>query len=361
MADLEALVTAGATETFRVEYKREPWTDNREWCKDISALANTQGGCIIVGMREQDGVAAELIGFDGELDALVQRLTQSAESNLLPRLAIAFDTLQVTNGRKVLLVTTPRSRFAPHQTLQDHRFYKRVNATVLPMSADELRRAFLFSRSVEELCLDAHREHVARVRTPKANELGLFVDFFPLPLDVDRVDPARQDMWKVLEKAQPLFGEYSHNRRVVFDGYVLSGPDGGQFELRVMRSGALLWHHFLVDQPPDSRRIHSKWTAEQLRRALEMVREVHASWKASTPIYACLTLIGCKDFLLTHPARKPISEDHLEFPPLYIEKAETEAIVEIRPWLHRLWNACGVTRCEGYDAQTEEPKKEWLR
>ena len=57
----------GIAETETLEFKRESYGNDdkskRELCKDISALANTSGGDIVIGMDEREGAAASLTGF----------------------------------------------------------------------------------------------------------------------------------------------------------------------------------------------------------------------------------------------------------------------------------------------------------
>lgn len=65
-SDIERLVALGVKEDDSLEFKREPWADEegkKECAKDIAALANAQGGGIVVGIAERDGIAAGATPF----------------------------------------------------------------------------------------------------------------------------------------------------------------------------------------------------------------------------------------------------------------------------------------------------------
>jgi len=82
--NLQDLVSAGVPENRRLEYKRDTYgrsaDSRREFLKDISALANAQGGHLILGVSDQKGVAQELKGIGGaDPDAETVRMGSNHE------------------------------------------------------------------------------------------------------------------------------------------------------------------------------------------------------------------------------------------------------------------------------------------
>src|SRR4051812_46354373 len=88
-AHLQALVDAGVPEGVLLEYKRESYgradADVKEFLKDVSSLANTSGGHLIIGMDEVGGVATALVPLQGiDPDKERQRLENLARDGLEP-------------------------------------------------------------------------------------------------------------------------------------------------------------------------------------------------------------------------------------------------------------------------------------
>ncbi len=119
------LVEAGARESDELELKRDPyrgapadrpvqWTVEQEFAKDVTALANHVGGLLLIGVREQDGAAAEAVPSVADPDREVQRLGQ-ALANYASRVPRAvFVPIPAAAGGHYLAVVVPASPLAPH-------------------------------------------------------------------------------------------------------------------------------------------------------------------------------------------------------------------------------------------------------
>ena len=119
--DLHELVTAQVPEGLRVEYKLETYgntdSEKREFLKDISALANSQGGHLILGMEETAGVATAVVGLGAtDADAELLRLEQIARGGLEPRISgLRLKAIPLTAGGHAILLRVPRSWNPPHR------------------------------------------------------------------------------------------------------------------------------------------------------------------------------------------------------------------------------------------------------
>ncbi|TQF77374.1 ATP-binding protein [Elioraea sp. Yellowstone] len=62
---LRSLVESKVPESERLDYKRQVYgsKDNLEIAKDVSALANTQGGHVVLGISETEGEPSEIVGL----------------------------------------------------------------------------------------------------------------------------------------------------------------------------------------------------------------------------------------------------------------------------------------------------------
>ena len=88
-ADLQELVAGQVTESLRLDFKLTQYgnsdSDKGELLKDASALANSHGGHLVLGVEETEGVATDLKGIEGlNLDAELLRMEQILRSGLEP-------------------------------------------------------------------------------------------------------------------------------------------------------------------------------------------------------------------------------------------------------------------------------------
>lgn len=136
-------------ESWYVEYKRQI-NDGKMLAKSISALANTYGGWLIIGVEESDGDESVATGFPGldsnELSRLQQQLGESINARLQP---VPHYEHRVLNGpcepiglapdRSVVVVHVPMSVRTPH-IHSDGRVYERVGDTSQPRHVAERHR-----------------------------------------------------------------------------------------------------------------------------------------------------------------------------------------------------------------------------
>ena len=157
LSSLQRLETNGVSESRVLEYKEALEVTNKEqrqeFLADVSAFANTVGGTIVFGMRENDGVASKFCGFyvDNQDDFILslQNLLRDGLQPSLTRCKFEFVALQPRNF--VLLAHIPRSPLAPHRVTLGGRshFYRRGDRSKYLLDTDQLRLAF-FDKDSEE-------------------------------------------------------------------------------------------------------------------------------------------------------------------------------------------------------------------
>jgi len=152
--NLKALIENGVEERLDLEYKASDSLLNltnpkkkEEIGKDVSAMANSQGGMIIYGMTENSqgkGKPGLPKGLDGKLDPKEiskERLENIILSNISPRIPnltinpIHLD--QTEPGKIAYLIAIPQSHTA-HQS-KDKKYYKRFNFSNVAMEDFEIR------------------------------------------------------------------------------------------------------------------------------------------------------------------------------------------------------------------------------
>ena len=175
LADLQALVDHNIPESRRLEFKRDRYgpknDDRREFAADVSAMANAQGGDLIIGIAEQDGAASQLVGVaTADSDGLIRAITESLRNSIEPPIQeLRVVWIENSPGKGLIVVRVPRSWRAPHRVTvaKDNRFFVRDENGNHPMSVDELRHAFLFGTEIESRVRSFRTE---RLKLLMANE-----------------------------------------------------------------------------------------------------------------------------------------------------------------------------------------------
>ena len=152
-AHLDYLIRSQAEESVHIEFKAGSAlasTDNKkkEIGKDVSSMANSDGGIIIYGLAERHHKAAGYAFVDGNRypKEWLEQVINSKIKRRIPDLQIDVIRVQNKISQSVYVVKIPRSNEAPHMA-SDGRYYKRFNFESVQMEEYEVRD--LFSRSAE--------------------------------------------------------------------------------------------------------------------------------------------------------------------------------------------------------------------
>ena len=151
VADFKALVENGVPEGKTIDYKQGSVggrdKDRLDFAKDVAAFANAEGGDIVFGIRERNGVAHEVVGLPGiDADAEITRDAQSAPSSgEQPQIAV-----------ETLLPAAAESRL---QGLKQGRLMSEDDALRRPDPAQTARRATPLQHEAcaEHACLELRR------------------------------------------------------------------------------------------------------------------------------------------------------------------------------------------------------------
>jgi Putative DNA-binding domain len=145
LADLQALCTHQVPESNTLEYKASPAVENTdprklEMSKDISAMANAEGGQFVYAMTEANHLPA---GLDAGINPTKFNglwFEQVIQQNIKPLIEdLKIRQKQLGNGNVATVIDVPKSRTV-HQA-KDGRYYRRRNFRNDIMEDYEIREA----------------------------------------------------------------------------------------------------------------------------------------------------------------------------------------------------------------------------
>jgi hypothetical protein len=249
-ADLQALVDNGVAESRLIEYKSElpggADRDRKDFLADVSAFANSGGGCLVYGIETQrdankhdTGIPVRLKGLpDANVDQTKQRLESMLQDGLSPPLRsfVQFQSVASSiTGDPVLVVGVPSSFAAPHRVVfqKINRFWRRSETGNYEPEMTELKRMFLESTTWSEEAEQFRLERIEKIRvrrTVNANvNSSVFIHALPLGRLGSHLDLKPHERKMIQTLAPPGGGSWSS--RFGVDGYMTYTTDStGQLE-----------------------------------------------------------------------------------------------------------------------------------
>ncbi len=200
-AHIDYLIKSGAEESVHIEYKAGAALDatdskKREISKDVSSMANADGGIIIYGVAEENHIPKQYAFVDGNQYSKewLEQVINSKIKRRIPELAI--DVIRVGNkiNQSIYVVKIPRSSEAPHMA-SDGRYYKRYNFESSLMEEFEVRD--LFNRNAETKLRLLPCEFNARVHRDEKTQRVLKVDLQVI-LDVQNISRNIEQVYKTI-------------------------------------------------------------------------------------------------------------------------------------------------------------------
>lgn len=182
--DLEALVAGQVAEHRMLEFKREYSSKDDadgELLRDLTAMANAQGGDFLIGIDQtKSGVARAILGVEIEnLDKKQQAYESLIRDRTEPRLSnYRLRFIPLSDGRYVTHFRLRASLAAPHavRTKSHRNYYVRSSAGKHEMDVGELRDAFTAS---EQLFPRLRRLHAEAIERAKGSDMPLCLDDAP--------------------------------------------------------------------------------------------------------------------------------------------------------------------------------------
>jgi hypothetical protein len=370
---LRTLVASKVPEGERLDYKREVYgkNDNPEIAKDISALANTQGGHLVIGISEAEGEPTEIVGLGGiDPDAEIRRMDDVLRTSVQPSITgVRFKPIRDGDRLAAIVVRVPKSWRAPHQVVANstYRFYGRRARSNAPLDVDALRSLFSLDETIGDRIRRYREERLALIvngNTPAPIRDNALVVWHAVPSSAFALSrlPLIETVAANPSSLVDLCGGYRCIRRNI-DGVLCFEPN--QRYAQLFRNGVLevvCVQEWWSGQPRDEIQVPKLRIAEFSELVLEYVSQSKKILKtigAEPPVAFGLTLKGMKGWnlwaqnLRWNPGLVDPSFDRdvILAPDQAIETLDTVDDFEAKALLDMIWQAAGWPEAKGFDAK----------
>lgn len=369
--DLDELVEAQVPEGLRIEYKLETYkngdSDKREFLKDVSALANSQGGHLILGIREAAGVADAIVGLGNtDADAELLRLEQIARGGIEPRISgLQLKAIPLAAGGHVLLLRVPRSWNPPHRVVAQgsNRFYLRHSAGVHEPNVEELRTLFTESGSALDHARRFREERLVEIRSgngerPLVNGGQIILHIVPVAsfsrsvaVDVEQVHQQQMAFLPI--------GSGGMSPRFNYFGFVNErGGDENHGYTQIFRNGSLeATKADIIRERDGIRTIPGASFEGQVFEVFSPYLIGLRDIGVPPPLIIMITLVGVLgvNYIVKNDNwegfGRPLPEDVLRLPECVLEDYgdNVDHHRSVRPAFDALWNAVGYARSQFFN------------
>ncbi len=368
--DLLQLVENGVPEGILIEYKQAMYgradADRREFLKDVTALANTSGGHLLIGIREENLVAAGLSPLKiDDPDAEILRLENLLRDGVEPRLiGTRIRWVPVATGGGVVVVRIAKSWQPPHRVSigNTNRFYVRNSGGVHEASVHELKTLFTSGATAYDRARAFRQERVAKVEAGEGPiELApstskLFVHIVPVSAFSVGGNVPLNHFERDLNGVRPMGTSSGYDGRFNFDGYLAfrGGPRCHGYTQQFRNGCIEATYVGIVGDLADRRVLRCGSFADLLTVGVPTYLDGLRKLDVPSPLLVMVTLTGMERSVLSvrsswgYDSHESIRQSNLELPEISIDEygLHEDYKRSLRPTFDALWNAGGFSQSE---------------
>lgn len=151
---------------MEIKENKEKNAKKIEFRNDVCSFANAEGGYLIYGIKEEQGLASKIIGIaipQNDIDKFeLQRRTDL--QSIFPRVPnIKFSFIHLHTGKYVVVMYIKHDGFAPYTQIENeinYKFFKRAGNKKATMTYAEIRNMFNQSLSLDKEILSFRKERI---------------------------------------------------------------------------------------------------------------------------------------------------------------------------------------------------------
>ncbi len=135
-----------------------------EFRNDVCAFANAEGGYLIYGIADKDGMASSIIGVDIDNPDKFELDLRNKLTPIMPKVPpIQFHFVKLASGKYIVIIFIDHDYYAPYLHLEDqknYKIYKRDGNQKTTIGYTELKNMFVQSRVLETEILEFRKRRI---------------------------------------------------------------------------------------------------------------------------------------------------------------------------------------------------------
>lgn len=371
--DIKRLVQNRVQETKSLDYKKElkigQDKDKKEFLFDISAMYNTEGGCLIFGIEESKddkgqntGTPKTICGIQIEnSDKLTQQIEDIIRGNTEPSISNIVLKILNIDGLDVLIIGISKGLGLPSMITfnETNKFYRRRNSGKYSVDVYELNQMFMQNQVLKESAEKFRLQRIEKVRNQKVfptleTNTSFFIQIIPFSFLSDQVlDFTNAESMDLSTTMIPM---YSRGCDWMFnlDGYAtFSSSHGGQKIAgydQIFRNGIfeVYTSQLFMEEDVNGRKVKCMYSSDFIPKVLEKVNAGLSSvkkFKIEPPFLICISLHNILGATIKGDRgfSKPFMVDEILLPPIVLPTYETDLYTQLKPNFNILWQSVGYS------------------
>lgn len=362
LKDIEVLIENKVPENRTLEYKREfsnKDSDKTKFLCEVCALANTSGGDLIYGVKEDSERVPESTSPLNivSIDEFIQKLNNVIITGIEPRLSkIDIKPIEVSESNYIIIIRIGKSWNSPHRVLKNKEFYGRNTSGKYPMDILEIRNAINLSGSIIESIKKFRTDRLIRIagnETPVKMEPGgkLVLHILPVSAFHNKQQISVHKNENELQKFSPLGVSRGMSYKSNLAGYICF--QGGNTEksrsyTQIYRNGSIE-SCISFTQSGDDKRIPVQYLERQILKNSEYYIKKINDLEIDFPFFIFISCLSVKNYVLSlsdgiysFMENEPFNEDFIDLPECLLESFEQNLSKTLKPAFDVLYNAFGI-------------------
>lgn len=370
-ADIKRLVENQIQENSNLDYKKElsisKDKDKKEFLFDVSAMYNTDGGCLVFGIEEEKdinnqntGKPKKITGIEIEnSDKLIQQIEDIVKNCTEPSISqLIINELEV-DGQTVLILGIPKGLGLPSMVTynQTNKFYKRRNSGKFAVDVYELNNMFMQNQVLKEKASDFRKNRIKTVLNQESLpnlviDNSFFVHIIPFSfLDNHIVDFSKAEKDNILDM-RPI-GTTGWDKMYNIDGYATFTTSSDRQQItsynQIFRNGiyeAYTSELFFEDRNGNIAFNGMAMIKETLRTITEGLKVLN-HMQFEPPFLVSFSFHNVLGKLLYNDASfhsRPFKQNEIIFPLILIPTYESDIYSLIKPNFDILWQSFGFAK-----------------